>query len=194
MTRHVPQCALALAALLGAPLSATMVVPADLGELVASANVIAHGHVSVIDVRAVPGRRAVERVVTFQVERYFKGDLGAEIRVRVPGGELGPYRTVMIGAPRFREGDEVVLFLGEQGSALPHILGLSQGLYRVVPGGARGLRVVLPAMAVPASVPGEPVILRRGDRSRRPVPFAEFAATVQRLVAERAAGGEGEGR
>lgn len=194
MPRHTLRWALALGALLGAPLFATTVVPADLGELAATAHVIVHGHVSEIGARAVPGRRAIERIVTVQVERYFKGDLGTEIRFRVPGGELGQYRTVMIGAPQFSEGDEVVLFLGQRGSATPYILGLSQGLYRVVPGAAPGSRVVLPAVVVTSGELDEPVAVRRGDRFRRPTPFTEFAATVERLVIDRGAGNEGMGR
>jgi hypothetical protein len=191
MSRSLLSCASALALLLSATPSATVTVPADLATLVAGASVIAHAHASVVEARVVSGRRAIERVVTFQVERYFRGDLGAEIRVIVPGGDLGPYRTVMIGAPHFRQGDEVVLFLLHRGTEPPHILGLSQGVYRVITDGANGRRVVVPAIALPAAGSAEPVVLRRGDRSRRPTPLAEFAATVERLVADQLAGEEG---
>lgn len=194
MPRSRLRWALVVAVLLGVPLSATLVVPADLGELAATARIVAHGHISGIAPRAVPGRRAIERIVTVQVTRYFKGDVGAEITIRVPGGELGPYRTVVIGAPRFTEGDEVVLFLGQRGSATPYILGLSQGLFRVVPGSVPGSRVVLPPLLVAATEGDEPVTVRRGDRSRRPTKFDEFTAAVERLVGERGAADEGVGR
>ena len=57
------------------------------------------------------GRRSIETLVTLEVETYAKGDLGRTVTLRVPGGQMGPYRSVMLGAPTFVEGEEVVVFL-----------------------------------------------------------------------------------
>ena len=52
----------------------------------------------------------------------------------MPGGEVGRYRRVIVGVPRFAAGDEVVVFLRGAAPALPTVFGLSQGLYRVARG------------------------------------------------------------
>ena len=93
------------------PLGATIVVPADFAELTAEAGAIAHGRIVRVEARQGEGLR-VERLVTLQVLEYFKGGWGNVVQFRMPGGTLGRYQTVTIGAPDFFEGDEVVLFLG----------------------------------------------------------------------------------
>src|SRR4029453_5109884 len=108
------------------PLHATVILPIEFRELVATAPVIVHGQV--VDVRAgwADGRRSVETFVTIAATEYLKGDLGERMRFRIPGGQLGSYRTIFVGAPEFSEGDEVVLFLQYSGASYPYIIGLSQ--------------------------------------------------------------------
>jgi hypothetical protein len=161
-----------------APVIATVLVPADLHELAREALTIVHGRV--VDVRSqwTEGRRRIETVVTLEVRATLKGQPGETVSVRVPGGDMGRYTNVMIGAPRFREGEEVVLFLGGRAPALPHLLGLGQGVYRVIrePGTGRAF-VTPPALA--ASAPG-PVV--RGDATRRAVGIDEFTRQVKQAL------------
>jgi len=163
-----------------APVLATVLVPADLNELAREALTIVHGRV--VDVRSqwTDGRRRIETVVTVEVQAALKGQPGDTISVRVPGGDMGRYRSVMIGAPRFREGEEVVLFLGGRAPALPYLLGMGQGVYRVIREPGTGRPLVSPPVA---SVPGRVV---RGDAGRRAVGIEEFRQQVKHaLVAER---------
>ena len=60
-----------------------------------------------------------------------KGDLGRELTFVVLGGQLGRYRSVVSGAPRFAPGEEVVLFLGAHAPAIPRLVRLGQGAFRV---------------------------------------------------------------
>ena len=108
-----------------------MILPASLGDLVTGARAIVHGHVVAIEPRWADGHRQIETLVTVRAEDYLKGDLGGEVTFKVPGGQMGPYRRVVVGAPTFREGDEVVVFLNAQGPAVPWISGLNQGVFRV---------------------------------------------------------------
>ena len=72
--------------------------------------------------------------------------LGAAIvQFRVPGGELGRYRSVFVGAPEFSVAQQVIVFLGSVGPAVPHLVGFSQGVYRVV-AAADGAVVIPPAV------------------------------------------------
>src|SRR5512141_1162522 len=106
------------------PARATVLVPADLAELSRSATAIVRGTVTTVRTEWADGRRRVETIVTLSVDQTLKGGFGRTVSFKVPGGDMGRYRSVMIGAPTFREGEEVVLFLGGQAPALPYLLGL----------------------------------------------------------------------
>jgi hypothetical protein len=120
-----------LALLLGVPLTASVTVPADIGALVADAEVIAHGRIVSLQGRESGDGLGIETVVTLAVESYMKGNLGRELTFVVLGGQLGRYRSVVSGAPQFTPGEEVVLFLGARPPAIPHIVRLGQGAFRV---------------------------------------------------------------
>lgn len=169
-------------ALLPAALHATVILPIEFRELVATAPVIVHGQV--VDVRAewVDGRRSVETFVTLAVSEYLKGNLGERMTFRVPGGQLGRYRTIFVGAPEFHEGDEVVLFLKHSAPSYPYIVGLSQGAFRVVPEPGTGRRVVTtPIVMGKGSGDAERIV--RGDVTRKPLPIDSFRAAVRQALA-----------
>jgi hypothetical protein len=168
----------------GSPIGATVVVPADLRELVAGSAWIVHGRV--VDVRSEwrDGQRRIDSFVTLEVEESLKGRLGRRVTFLVPGGQVGIYRSVMIGAPTFTPGDEVVLFLNARNSPIPYVLGLSQGVFRVV-AGPDGRRVVTPpAILAHGAADGAPERIVRGDPGRRPMPLAAFGDQIRALVAE----------
>ena len=171
---------LAACTLAGAGVEASVVLPASLGELVTGARAIVHGHVVAIEPRWADGRRQIETFVTVRVDEYLKGDLGAEVTFKVPGGQIGPYRRVIVGAPTFREGEEVVVFLNAQGPAVPWISGLNQGVFRVGHNAA-GVKVVIPGVSLTA---GEGGPVRRGRTSRERVPLRAFTEDVKVLARE----------
>src|SRR5450432_385908 len=113
------------------PARATVLIPADLGELSRDALAIARGRVAAIDAQWTEDRGTIETIVTLEVESYLKGSLGARLRFRVPGGELGRFRSIVVGAPEFAVDQRVVVFLGAQGPSVPHLLGMSQGVFRM---------------------------------------------------------------
>ena len=167
---------------------ATIVVPADVAELSVDAAAIAHGRIVRVEARQGEGRR-VERLVTLQVLEYFKGGWGNVVQFRMPGGTFGRYQTVMIGAPDFTEGDEVVLFLGARPEddrarpARPYVLGMHQGVYRVIADQATGRRMVTPPLVLGAGVEGTPSPTKRGDVNRVPVELREFQGRIAAALA-----------
>lgn len=174
-----------LACSAGVVARATVLVPADLAELVSDATAIVHGRVVEVRAEWTAGRRGIESYVTLAAATYLKGDLGGRVTVRTPGGRLGAYRSIIVGGPTFREGDEVILFLGSRGPSFPFLVGFSQGVYRVLTDAETGQRTVIPpALLAPG---GEPLRLVRGD-GRRPAPTIErFAADIRAIVTKQAA-------
>jgi hypothetical protein len=169
---------IALVLALAAGVRATVLIPADLGELASDARAIARGRVVAVDARWTDDRRTIETIVTLEVESYLKGELGSEVRFSVPGGTFGRYRNIVVGAPQFAIGQRAIVFLGARGPSVPYLVGFSQGVFRIV-AGADGAPIVMPPAVMP-SVSGP---IQRGSAARRPAPLAVFERDVRALVA-----------
>jgi hypothetical protein len=165
-----------LAFMIALPVQATVLVGADLGELSREAIAIARGRVVAVDARWGEGRRTIDTIVTLEVERYLKGSLGETVEFRVPGGALGRFQNVVVGAPGFAIDERVVVFLGARGPSVPYVLGLSQGVFRVARAADASDRVTSPAF-FPASSR-----IVRGDPARVSVALDEFEQRVRGLV------------
>jgi hypothetical protein len=159
--------------------SATVVLPADFATVVTESGVIVHGRVVSVESHLVGPQRVIESVVTLAVVQSLKGDSAATVAFRVPNGQVGRLRRVLVGAPEFNEGDEVVVFLQGRPPAMPSVFGLNQGLYRVTRD-ARARAMVMPPRA---ATPDARIV--RGDPARVPLPIDTFAREV-RAVLERA--------
>ena len=169
-------CALALAV----PVHASLLIPADLGELSRDARAIVRGRVAALDTQWTEDRGTIETIVTLEVERYIKGALGQTLRFRVPGGDFGRFRSIVVGAPEFVVDERIVVFLGAHGPSVPYVLGLSQGVFRIVRAGADAAEFVTsPAMM--AATAGA-VRIVRGDPSRRAAPLDEFEERIRALA------------
>jgi hypothetical protein len=157
-------------------LHATLEVPVEFGEMVQGSQLVVHGRV--VDVRSqqTGDRRSIETLVTVAVTEALKGRPGDTVSFRLPGGEVGRYRRVVVGVPRFAAGDDVIVFLRGGAPALPTIFGLSQGLYRVLRT-ADGRAVVAPAPLMAPAVGAERVV--RGDPARQPMALEAFAREVR---------------
>ena len=179
-------CRLFIAALLvAAPVAAraTVIIPIEFRELVTTSPVIVHGRVTDVRGAFVDGRRSVDTFVTVAADEYLKGDLGEYVTFQVPGGELGRYRTIFLGAPAFRVGEEVVLFLKTLSGRAPVVAGLNQGAYRVVEDPQTRQRMVTsPVVMARDAVDAEPVV--RGAAARRPMPLDAFRDIVREVLAK----------
>jgi hypothetical protein len=158
---------------------ATVLVPADLGELSREAVAIARGRIAAVEGQWTDDHRTIETVVSLEVDEYLKGSLGAVVQFRVPGGLLGRYRSIFVGAPAFAVDQHVVVFLGAHGPSVPHVLGLSQGVFRVVPDASGTGWLVSPPAMMPVATP-TPVV--RGGVARQPIALAEFEQRVRALT------------
>ena len=174
--------ALSIFCLVPIALGATVLLPAEFREIVNGADIIAYGRVVETAVEQGDDRKQVDTLVTFQVGTYLKGGPGDTSVFKVPGGTIGRYRTVLVGAPQFAAGDEAVLFLNSRGREVPSIFGLNQGVFRVVLDQTRR-RMVTPPLLARGSVP-ETVV--RGAAGRRPLPLETFGAEVRAVLSDAA--------
>ena len=173
---------LLLGGLLGKGAGATTLVPADLGELSRDAGAIVRGRVAAVEPRWTEGRRAIETVVTLTVESTIKGSMTGSAQWTVPGGELGRYRSIVVGAPQFEVGQRVIVLLSWHPPRYPYLVGFSQGVFRVTSAADGSGPVVLAPPPMPSAVEA-PVV--RGDAARRPVPLAVFEERLRSLAGNR---------
>ena len=161
-------------------LRATVLVPAEFREVVAGSQIIVYGRVTSVRAEWSDDRRRIDTIVTMMAGTYLKGGPGSAVTFRVPGGQIGRYRNLIIGAPQLQPGEEAVLFLSASGPSVAHIFGLSQGLYRVKVDARTGQRIVIPPVLMADTDTAQAVV--RGDRDRRQLSLDEFAATVRQAL------------
>lgn len=166
-----------MAVLPGPPAAATIVVSLDLAQLVHDADIVAYGYVVDVFTVRVEGRYS-ETLVTLAPSAVLKGQAGGNIVFRVPGGETGRYRTVVVGAPVLHVNDEIVVFLAGRAPRIPHLVGFSQGVLPVLRDDARRAVVLAPPVA---EGPGAERVVR-GSGSARVMPLSALADDVRAMV------------
>jgi len=191
MFRAAPQTIVALF-LSAVALSATVTIPTEFKEVVADASLIARGRVT--DVRAVETpRQGVETIATIAIDAVLKGEPADFVTMRLPGGVIGRYRSVMVGAPTVSVGQQAVFFLKRDAVLNAwRPVGLSMGIYRVQPEPSTGRPVISPPVAGGQTAAVGPVV--RGDPARRFMAVSEFESLVRVVLASVAAPARGSAR
>jgi hypothetical protein len=140
-----PRPALALATLLSlAPMTAHATISRAVAfeEKVENAAAIIVGECVAQQSRWDEARNWILTYSTFRVEKTLKGFPAQQITIVTPGGTVGNIAQDVIGVPKFKPGDERVLFVRNT-QAGPTVLYLEQGDYHVVEN--RGEKLVKPA-------------------------------------------------
>lgn len=165
-----------LLTVLASSAQATTFVPMTFTELVNASAAVVYARVARVDGQWTNDRSSIESLVTLDVLTSFKGTTGDRVTFSVAGGQAGRYINLLPGAPRFIEGDLVVVFLTSRGPRLPITTGFTQGVYRVKRDAASGGMVVLPPMIDDGAGAAR---ITRGDPQRRPLALAAFEAAVR---------------
>lgn len=168
-------------------LRATVLLPAEFREIVAGSQVIVYGRVTAVRPEYSDDRSHIDTVVTVTAGTYLKGGPGTTVTFRVPGGQIGRYRNVIVGAPQFQTGEETILFLTASGPSIAHVFGLSQGVFRVKVDARSGQRLVVPPVLMSQTDADVAQPVTRGDTTRRQLSLDQFAATVRRAMSSRGA-------
>src|SRR5262245_45040327 len=102
--------ALVVAGVTARPARATTFVAMSERNLARAADAVVVG--SVTDLESVgDAAGGIYTLVTFHVEAAYKGDVGRDIVLKQPGGELAERGLVIPGSPTFTRGERNLLFL-----------------------------------------------------------------------------------
>jgi hypothetical protein len=143
--------ALAIAASVAAPASATTLVRASLDELVAGNEAVVVGEVMDVESYWNAEHTFILTDVRFSVSEVLKGNQRGELTVTLMGGRVGDLTTLIIGGPQLFPGNSYVLFLNEEslpGVQAVTVRDLVQGAFDVVMA-KDGLRAVSQANSHP---------------------------------------------
>jgi len=136
--------ALVALALPARPAGATIVLEATLEDMTRVSALVVRGEVTAVTSRA-EGERGTRLVtdVTLRLAEVLKGSREpGEFTFTVPGGQAGEYVMMIPGMPRFRVGQEVVLFLEPTADGFVPS-GLQQGRFTVLREPITGREVAL---------------------------------------------------
>ncbi|MHB8876404.1 MAG: hypothetical protein ACYC8T_22145 [Myxococcaceae bacterium] len=111
MSRRTSWALGVLALLSSASALATVVISQSIEEMAAAAPLIVHGRVGGQLTRWDDGHRTISTYTEVVTSEALKGKAPDVLLVRQPGGEVGRVGQHASGAARFKEGEEVVLFL-----------------------------------------------------------------------------------
>jgi hypothetical protein len=111
-------------------LEAATVEPLSMDEMAQRAEMIFVGRVIGSRADWNTQRTRIYTYVTLEVERFIKGGGGDnQITIRLWGGRVGGFTSVVPGTPQFTRGEEVLLFCAGSGARIPTVLGLSLGKF-----------------------------------------------------------------
>ncbi len=158
---------------------ATTLARMSLDQLVVAADAVARVRCVGAESRWENG--AIWTVTTFDVIESMKGPLPQQIVVRLPGGRTGHVTAAVDGAPRFRPGEEAVLFLEKSRAGGFSVSGWVQGTFRIIrdPRTARET-VTQDSSAFAVFDPAKRAFRTEGVRQ---MPFEQFRGSVSTAIA-----------
>jgi hypothetical protein len=183
MWRFALVLSLMLAAVMQA--SPTTFVKISLEQLSSAAPLIVRARCQGSIVSTVRGE--IWTITSFEVREVWKGNAPAVVRVRLLGGRTTEMTSHVEGVPRFRAGEDVVLFLAPLRRGDYSVAGWAQGTFRIHGGGAGASLAVTQDTASfsPAAFSGG--IAGRGadGGAVRGLPLEEFRRRVAESLTKR---------
>lgn len=117
------------------PLRSATLEQLSLDEMAVKSTAIVRGKVT--GAYAAFSGRMIYTHYTVQVSERFKGAGESTVDVAAPGGVANGLRQTFEGAPVFHTGEEYVFFLWRGETGPTQVVGLTQGLFAIDPGGSR---------------------------------------------------------
>jgi hypothetical protein len=157
---------------------ATTLVRLSLDQLAAGADAVARVRCTSAESRWENG--SIWTVTTAEVVESMKGSLPAAISIRLPGGRNGHFTATVDGTPKFRAGDEAILFLSESRAGGYTVAGWVEGTFRISRDTRAGVETVTQdSSAFAVFDPAARAFRREGIRR---MPIEEFRAQVSASI------------
>jgi hypothetical protein len=185
--KRVTTLALALAMLLAVASNAwpTTFVKMSLEQLTAATPLIVRARCqgSIVSTE----KSEIWTITSFEVREVWKGSAPQVVRVRLLGGRTAELTSHVEGVPRFRPGEDVVLFLVPSRRGNYSVTSWAQGTFRIRRAGANAQLVVMQDTAAFAPTEFTGASASRGTDSGavRGMPLEEFRRRVAATLATR---------
>jgi hypothetical protein len=113
--------------------NATTVVPPTFEEMANRADLVFVGKVvgSHAEWRVAGSNQVIFTLVEFHTEEILKGTASASVSLRFLGGTVGGVTLEVVGVPKFKAGDRVLLFVEGNGVQFCPLVGVYHGMFGV---------------------------------------------------------------
>ncbi len=119
-------------AVLSVPAFATTVVKLNMQQLVQKSDLIVQGQVQSVYTQWNEQQHLVFTYISIRVDESLKGQGPKSVLIRQVGGSAGTIQMSIAGTPQFTSGDMAIVFLKDQGDSTFQVVGMNQGLYKIV--------------------------------------------------------------
>lgn len=142
-----------LALLAGSRAVATTVIPPDFDQLVNESDYIIRASVKSVEseYRTNGAGKTIFTKVALTVLEVISGQPPAEVVLEILGGKVGDEQMVLEGAPRFKVGDEDILFVRDNGRVIVPLVAMMHGRYPILREPSTGKRYVARENKLPLS-------------------------------------------
>lgn len=162
-----------------AAIHATTLARLSLDQLATAADAVAR--VRCVSAVSEWGNGSIWTVTTFDVVETMKGNLPAQVTVRLPGGRVGHLTAMVDGTPKFTPGGSVILFLERSQVGGFSVAGWVEGTFRIARDPRTGRETVTQdSSAFEVFDPATRSFLTEGVRQ---MPVEEFRARVAQAIA-----------
>ena len=117
---------------LGSPAASTTLIRMGTKDLAKKASAIFYGVVDAVDEGWDERKTKIYTTAKFTVREVLKGDLDGEVIVKALGGRADGIAMMVPASPRFKKGQEAVMFLWQNSEGDYFVLGMVQGKKNVV--------------------------------------------------------------
>jgi hypothetical protein len=160
-------------------LHATTLARLSLDELAAASDAVARVRCTATESRW--ENDSIWTVTTFAVMEALKGNLPAEIEVRLPGGRVGHLTATVDGTPKFAPGAEAIVFLEKSRTGAFTVAGWVEGTFRILRDPRTRAEIVTQDSSAFAVFDATTRTFRAGGVYRMPI--EEFHARVVAAIA-----------
>jgi hypothetical protein len=171
--------AAALSLLAPAPASGTTLARLSLGQLTAASALIVRARCLGATTRWEAGE--IWTFTRFRTLESFRGAAPGSFTVRLIGGKVGSIESVVAGVPRFRKGEEAVLFLSRPRNGNYGVIAWVEGTFRVERNAAGRAFLTQESSGQLVYDRARRAFQRQGIRR---MPLATFRQTIGRLASQ----------